>query len=108
MERIAMAHSFHSLYTHGFLRAAVCVPFMRVADPAYNAERTLPLARRASDAQAAVALFPEMGISAYSNDDLFHQDALLDATEAALAHLVAESHALVPVLLVGAPLRFEH
>src|SRR5256886_8904200 len=104
---IAMAHPFHSLYTHGFVRAAVCVPFMRVADPAYNAERTLALARRASDARAAVALFPEMGISAYSNDDLFHQDALLDATQAALAHLIAESRALTPVLLVGAPLRFE-
>jgi NAD+ synthase (glutamine-hydrolysing) len=107
MERIAMAHSFHSPYSHGFVRAAVCVPVMRVADPAYNAERTLALAGRASDAQAAVALFPEMGLSAYSDDDLFHQDALLDATEAALAHLIAESRALVPVLLVGAPLRFE-
>src|SRR5919204_573741 len=85
MERSAMAHSFHSLYTHGFVRAAVCVPFMRVADPAYNAERTLALAHRASDAHAAVALFPEMGLSAYSDDDLFHQDALLHATEAALA-----------------------
>src|SRR5437763_11679914 len=104
---IVMAHPFHSLYTHGFVRAAVCVPFMRVADPAHNAERTLALARRASDAQAAVALFPEMGISAYSNDDLFHQDALLDATQAALAHLIAESRALTPVLLVGAPIRFE-
>src|SRR5256714_8676279 len=107
MERIAMARSFHSPYSHGFVRAAVCVPVMRVADPAYNAERTLALARRASDARAAVALFPEMGLSAYSDDDLFHQDALLDATEAALAHLIAESRALVPVLLVGAPLRFE-
>ena len=102
-----MALSFHSPYSHGFVRAAVCVPFMRVADPAHNAERTLALARRASDAQATVALFPEMGLSAYSDDDLFHQDALLDGTEAALARLVAESRALVPVLLVGAPLRFE-
>src|ERR671934_611278 len=107
MEINSLVHSFHSPYRHGFVRAAVCVPFMRVADPAYNAERTLALARRASDAQAAVALFPEMGLSAYSDDDLFHQDALLDATEAALAHLAAESRALVPVLLVGAPLRFE-
>src|SRR2546425_11683634 len=104
---IAMVHPFHSLYTHGLVRAAVCVPFMRVADPAYNAERTLALARRASDARAAVALFPEMGISAYSNDDLFHQDALLDATEAAIARVVEESRELSPVLLIGAPLRFE-
>ena len=57
---------------------------MRVADPGFNVEHTLALARRASDAHAAVALFPELGISAYTNEDLFHQDALLDATLAAL------------------------
>ena len=80
---------------------------MRVADPNFNAEHTLGLAKRASDLAAAVALFPELGISAYSNDDLFHQDVLLDATREALARIIAESHGLSPVLLVGAPLRFE-
>lgn len=98
---------FHSMYTHGFVRTAVCIPWVRVADPAYNVERTLLLARRASEQQVAVALFPELGISAYSNDDLFHQDALLEATEAALGKLVKASVDLTPVLLVGAPLRFE-
>lgn len=98
---------FHSIYSHGFIRAAVCIPSLRVADPQFNGARTLELAARASELKAAVALFPELGISAYSNEDLFHQDALLDATEAALAHLVAESRAFLPILLVGAPLRFE-
>ncbi len=97
---------FHSIYAHGFVRAAVCIPFVRVADPDYNAERTLGLAGRASELKAAVALFPELGISAYTNDDLFHQDVLLEATEAALGRLVAQSRELSPVLLVGAPLRF--
>src|SRR5947199_9260633 len=73
---IAMAHPFHSLYTHGFVRAAVCVPFMRVADPAHNAARTLALARRASDARAAVALFPELGSPAYSDAVPSQQAAL--------------------------------
>ncbi|VBB43946.1 Glutamine-dependent NAD(+) synthetase [uncultured Desulfatiglans sp.] len=102
-----MNPSFFSPYTHGFIRAAVCVPFVRVADPAYNLERTLALAQRASDARAALALFPEMGLSAYSNDDLFHQDALLEATRSALEQLVEASRTLAPVLLVGAPLRCE-
>lgn len=102
-----MRQPFFSIYAHGFIRAAVCVPFVRIADPPYNAGRTLELARRASAAAAAVALFPELGLSAYSNDDLFQQDALLDATRAALARIVDESRALTPVLLVGAPLRFE-
>ena len=98
---------FDSIYSHGFIRAAVCIPFLKVADPAFNMERTVKLAHRASAMHAAVALFPELGVSAYSNEDLFHQDALLDATWSALSLLVEESRGLSPVLIVGAPLRFE-
>ncbi|HEX9998436.1 MAG TPA: NAD(+) synthase [Abditibacterium sp.] len=101
------ALSFHSLYRHGFIRGAVGVPAVRVADPKYNAARTLDLAQKASENGAAIALFPELGISAYSDDDLFHQDALLDATRAALSEIVEQSRELSPVLLVGAPLRLE-
>lgn len=99
--------AFHSLYSHGFVRAAVCIPRGRVADPTFNAEQTIGLARQAHERNAAVALFPELGISAYSNDDLFHQDALLEATTAALVRVRDASRDLSPVLLVGAPLRFE-
>ena len=101
-----MTEPFFSPYAHGFLRAAVCIPDVRVAAPAFNAEGTIALARRASEAQAAVALFPELGLSAYTNDDLFHQDALLDASEEALAQVIEASRELTPVLLVGVPLRF--
>jgi NAD+ synthase (glutamine-hydrolysing) len=102
-----MSHPFYSLYSHGFVRVAVCVPHLRVADPNFNSARTVALATQASEMKAAVALFPELGISAYSNDDLFHQDALLEATIAGIGEVVAASRALTPVLLVGAPLRFE-
>src|SRR6516162_8135914 len=102
-----MREPFYSLYSHGFIRAAVCIPSLRVADPAFNVERTLELAGKASEASVAVALFPELGISAYSNEDLFQQDALLDASKAALEELVAASSDLTPVLIVGAPLRFD-
>jgi NAD+ synthase (glutamine-hydrolysing) len=97
--------TFHSIYSHGFVRACVCVPQVRVADPLYNAEQTIGLARRASENNAAVALFPELGISAYSNDDLFHQDALLDAVEYSIAQIVEASRELSPILLIGAPLQ---
>ena len=102
-----MTQRFYSLYTHGFVRVAVCVPHVRVADPAFNTARTLALAQRASGMGAAVALFPELGISAYTNDDLFHQDALLEACVREVAQLVEASRDLTPVLIVGAPLVFE-
>src|SRR5690606_37453888 len=96
-----------SLYSHGFVRVAVCVPHLRVSNPDFNTERTLALARRASEQHAAVALFPELGLSAYSNEDLFHQDALLDASVKGIEKLVEASRSLTPVLVVGAPLRFD-
>ena len=102
-----MRNRFDSINSHGIIRTAVCLPSLRVADPDFNLERTLALARQASKANVAVALFPELGISAYTNDDLFHQDALLDASKAALARLVKASTGLTPVLVVGAPLQFE-
>ena len=76
---------FDSLYRHGFARVAVAVPKVRVADPTFNVERTLDLARRAAAAGAALTVFPELGLSAYAADDLFHQDALQDAVDDALA-----------------------
>jgi NAD+ synthase (glutamine-hydrolysing) len=101
-----MRPPFHSIYSHGFIRVAVCIPSVRVADPAYNVEHTIALARRASEQHAAVALFPELGLSAYTCDDLFQQDALLEAVRDGIDRVVEESRGLTPVLLVGAPLRF--
>jgi NAD+ synthase (glutamine-hydrolysing) len=98
-----MARPFHSIYSHGFIRAAVCVPSLRVADPAYNMEQTLRLAHCASDQHAAMVLFPEMGISAFTNEDLFHQDALLEAVREALARFIRESRSLSPVIAGGRP-----
>jgi NAD+ synthase (glutamine-hydrolysing) len=99
---------FGSLYSHGFARIAAGVPHMRIAEPAFNAERTLALARQASDDHAVLAAFPELGLSGYSIDDLLHQGALLDGVEEAIARIAAESASLQPIILVGAPLRCEH
>ena len=72
-----MADSFYSIYRHGYIRVAVCVPHVRVADPEFNTTRTVGLASQAAAAGAAIALFPELGISSYAIDDLLQQDALL-------------------------------
>lgn len=98
---------FYSASSHGFLRVAVCVPRVRVADPRFNTAQTLSLAQQASSEGAGLALFPELGLSAYTNEDLFHQDALLEASLQALAEVVTASRELAPVLVVGVPLRFE-
>ena len=52
--------------------------------------------------------FPELTLSGYSIEDILLQDALLDAVEDALLDVVAASADLLPVLVVGAPLRNQH
>ena len=103
-----MTENFNSIYSHGFVRVAVCVPHVRVADPESNTKHTSALAARASEAGAGVALFPELGISSYAIDDLLQQEALLEGVLAGISQIVEESRHLTPVLLVGAPLRFEN
>ncbi len=98
---------FSSIYRHGLARLAVAIPAVRIAEPDFNAERTIALARRAAAEGAILVLFPELGISAYSNDDLFQQTTLLDAVERALQTIVLASHTINAILLVGAPLRHE-
>ena len=98
--------SFRSLYRHGFARVAACTTRTALADPATNAAVDPAHGARSATAQAvAVAVFPELGISGYAISDLLQQTTLLDAVEAAIDTLVAASADLLPLLLVGAPLR---
>ncbi len=99
---------FWNIYRHGFVRVAVAVPHVRVANPKFNTQRTLAMAQRAVDAGAALVLFPELGISAYSCEDLFAQDALLDAVEEQVELLCEQTRELDAVLLVGAPVRVQN
>lgn len=99
--------NFHSIYSHHFIRVSACIPYLKVADPAYNVDRIIELALRASELKSAIALFPELCVSSYSADDLFQQQALLDAVIAGITRIVDASRELTPILMIGAPLQLE-
>jgi NAD+ synthase (glutamine-hydrolysing) len=103
-----MTDRFFNLYTHDFARVAVGVPTCRVADPAFNAAQTIELAKQAAANGTALVVFPELGLSAYTCDDLFHQNALLDACKTALGAIVEASKTLPLAMVVGMPLRHDH
>jgi NAD+ synthase (glutamine-hydrolysing) len=99
---------FFNLYNHGFIRVAVAVPEVLVADPEFNASRTVELMARADRQRAALVLFPELGLSAYSCEDLFHQQALLQGSIEALRAVLKASEELSPISVVGMPLQVDH
>ena len=96
---------FNNLYAHGFVRVAAASPRVHLADPAANARETIELMRQADKAGAAVCVFPELGLSGYTLDDLHLQSALLDAVRDAIGKVRTASRTLAPVVIVGAPLR---
>ena len=96
--------SFWSLYCQGFARvAAVTVP-IKLGCPTANAALIIEQVEALHDDGVALAVFPEMSLTGYSVEDLVMHDTLLLASVDALGEVVAASHGLTPVIVVGLPL----
>src|SRR5699024_7852581 len=100
--------NFASAYDHGFVRIAAATIPVTIADPAANARAAAAEARACPEDGVGVVVFPALCRSGSSIDDLFLQDVVLDAGEDGLAEVVAASTDLLPVLVVGAPLRMRN
>ena len=97
--------SFFNLYRHNFVRVAVGIPEVRVADPAFNASQSVELIARAATERAMLVALPELGLSAYSCEDLFHQQALLQASLDGLAKVLEGTRELPVAAVLGIPLQ---
>ncbi len=98
-------HPFYDMHAHGFVRVATSTPCVRTGDVAYNTRGILSEAAKAHAQNVDLVVYPELCVSSYAIDDLLLQNALLDASEAALGEILEASEELSPVLVVGAPLR---
>lgn len=87
---------------HGFVRVSAAVPKVSVGDPVANTTEMLSMLNDMTDAD--VVVFPELGVSAYSCGDLFHQSQLLSQTLAQIDRLAKEMPRAEQVIMVGAPI----
>jgi NAD+ synthase (glutamine-hydrolysing) len=98
---------FFSPGSMGFLRGAVVVPELRVADVQYNSHKILEGLEQAAARGSQLALFPELCLTGYSCGDLFYQSLLLGRARSAL-QLIAEAagrHRIAAV--IGLPLEVD-
>jgi hypothetical protein len=100
--------AYNSQHRARTVRVAACNLRTTLGDPAANAHAVLDIARECHDERAAVAVFPELALTGYSLDDILMRDALLDAVEDQLQRITQASVELMPVLVIGAPLRHLH
>lgn len=96
-----------TIYDQGFARVATATTEVALASPAANANRIIEVAKECHEQACAAVVFPELTLSGYSADELFLQDALIAAVVEGIDQVVKASEDLFPILVVGAPLRFE-
>ena len=90
----------------GFYRFAAVCPKMKVADTEYNTTEIYMAANKAYAEGARVIVFPELCITGYTCNDLFHQETLLRNTIDSIEKLKGWlAYAVDALVVVGAPLR---
>jgi len=97
-----------SLNELGFIRTAVAVPKLQVADPAFNCRQIGDICIEAVSQNVKVLLFPELSVTGYTSGDLFQQRLLLEAAESELEKLLDRTKALEVVIVVGMPIRADN
>lgn len=89
---------------YGFVRVAAAIPNVKVANCEYNVEQMQGLIDQAVGAGAEIVCFPELGITAYTCQDLFSSQLLLDKAEIALMKLIDYTRSLNIVVVCGMPI----
>jgi NAD+ synthase (glutamine-hydrolysing) len=88
---------------YGYVRVGGAVPNIRVADCAFNVDQMLTLFWRAEAEGVQYLAFPELGITAYTCADLFHQEALIASAETELRRFLRETARSDILAVLGVP-----
>lgn len=88
---------------YGFLRVKAISPMIEIANVKYNVDQMLIEIKKAYAETVSVVVFPEMGLTGYTIEDLNHQQYLLDNTRRGLSRLLAETKYLDMFIACGLP-----
>ena len=92
---------------HGFVKVASAIPSVRVADCQYNVEQIESLIVQAEGHGVEIICLPELSLTAYTCQDLFQQQLLLEEAEMALIHLMNFTRSLDIISIVGLPVPYK-
>ncbi len=91
------------MYYQNYIKVASVTPKLEVGNPTYNVDEMLEVL---GTLRSSIAVFPELGITAYTCNDLFFQHGLLEETEQQIARLINENP-FEGILVFGAPLEID-
>ncbi|MEG1581029.1 MAG: NAD(+) synthase [Bacteroidaceae bacterium] len=91
----------------GFVKVATAIPNVKVASCNYNTQRIENLIAQAEGKKVEIICFPELSLTAYTCQDLFAQQLLLDEAETALMKLLDFTRPLSIIVIVGLPIVYK-
>jgi len=89
---------------NGFIKVAAAIPYVRIGDTYYNIRETIKQVVKANLQGVEIIVFPELGVTGYSCQDLFRSRLLLDSAENALQELKEATKEMDIVVIVGMPI----
>lgn len=92
--------------TDGFIKVAAAIPRVKVADISFNTQEIENIMARADGMGIEILAFPELALTAYTCQDLFGQQLLLEEAESALLKIIELSRNLSVTVIVGVPFRY--
>ena len=88
----------------GFIRIASAIPSVSVADCDFNIQSIIEKTGEAYELGAEIVLFPELSVTSYTCDDLFHQSSLINKAMECIIQLRDYSREVEDLLIIaGAP-----
>ncbi len=87
----------------GFVKVGAAITKVKVADTNYNAEQIVTQIRQAYKEGVRVVSFAELSLTGYTCGDLFLKPQLLEAAQQALTYVLAKTHSLDIIFIVGMP-----
>jgi len=89
---------------YGFVKVASAIPTIKVADCKYNCEQICKLIDKAEEDNCDYVVFPELSITGYTCQDLFHQSTLVASSLNELYHVTLRTIGKHVTVIVGTPL----
>ena len=84
----------------GYVRVAAAIPEVKVADVERNVKEIKRLILEAEKQKVDVIVFPELCVTGYTCQDLFHQEALLKASEKGVEEIVEYTSNLRDLIVI--------
>ena len=96
------------LKKYGYVRVGAIVPELKVGNVEFNTEEIIREIKAVSKEGVQIVTLPELSLTGYTCNDLFHQDILLDNALEGLKKIVEKTKNIDIVSIIGLPISLDN